>query len=608
MSIDRILLAAAVMITAAVVAGAVAKRVNLGSTVAMLVVGIALGPHSPWPLLTGHVEDLQAFGEIGVILLLFLVGLDTQPRRLSTMRRLAFGLGSAQYLLTTAAIVGLLMAIAGLHWQAALIVALGLAMTSDAVAIQSLEDHAETASPLGRAVTAVVIYQGFAAIPVLAMIPVLAAPGQDPTPPLYKVLEVGAAIGAVYFAARHALPNILAFAARRYGVETFNLIVIAAIFAAAWVMDTVGLSSALGAFMVGMLLSTSIFADQIRASVSPLKGQLLAVFFIAIGMSIDLREVVALGGALLHYLSALVLLKVAVAIALALAFRLGVRTSILAGLLLAPFDEMAYLIFTSAYTGGLLPDRVYALGLLMISFSFVISPVLINLGYTLSARFTREPTADMPLEAISGSTRGHVIVVGYSYVGRVVCMILARAGIPYVAFDVSLERLADARKWKHNVHYGDVTNPAMMGALAIANARAVIVTTRDYSAVKRVTGNLRAFYPRVKVMTAVPYLFQRDELRRMGAKYVVALTPEGTLSLGKLVLVELGSRQDEIEAIIDSFRAGDYAPMRNAGDDTRKSGAETARGHASRAGDRSPTSSSDAGRDDAPEAGTRERT
>ena len=265
------------------------------------------------------------------------------------MRRLVFGLGTAQYLLTTAAIAGLLIAVANVHWQAALIVALGLAMTSDAVAFSSLEEHAETASPRSQAVMAVVIYQSLMAIPVLAVIPVLASsPGQAPAPTVFKILEVGAAIAAVYLFARYALPKALAFTARTHSIEGFTLTIIAAIFAAAWVMDTVGLSNALGAFMVGMLLSTSIFADQIKASVSSVKGLLLGVFFIAIGMSINLREVIALGGQLLHYLPTLFLLKIALVIALALAFRLGFRTSVLVGLLAAPFDEIAYIIFSSA--------------------------------------------------------------------------------------------------------------------------------------------------------------------------------------------------------------------------------------------------------------------
>jgi len=560
-------LAAAVMITATVVAGSVAKQLNLGSIVALLVVGMALGPHSPRPLLTSHLEELQTVGEIGVILLLFLVGLETKPEKLSSMRRLFYGLGTAQYFLTTIAVAGLLIAVAHLHWQSALIMALGLAMSSDAIAIASLEEHAETASPQSRAVMAVVIYQCFMTIPVLAMIPLLAAsPMQGaPVPWVFEMLEVCAAITTVYLFTRYALPKILATAARKYGIEAFTLIVIAAIFAAAWGMDTVGLSNALGAFMVGMILSASVFAYQIKASVSSIKGLLLSVFFIAIGMSINLKEVIGIGGELFYYLPALFLIKVAVVIALGLGFRLGLRASVLAGLLLAPFDEIAYVVFSSAHKSGLLTERAYALGLTGISFSFVLSPVLINLGYKLVDCFKTETKPDLPLKALSKSIHDHVVVVGYSYVGRVICIMLEQANIPFIAFERRLDRIAEAKKEKRKVYFGDVTSPGMMNALAISRARAVIVTTRDYSAAKQLISTVLHFHPNLKVMTAVPYLFQRDELRELGAAQVVALMPEGTLSFGKSVLGQLGIKPENIDPIMNSLRAADYASIRGVG-------------------------------------------
>ncbi|TMA82374.1 MAG: hypothetical protein E6J74_37650 [Deltaproteobacteria bacterium] len=468
------------MITATVVAGSVAKQLNLGSIVALLVVGMTLGPHSPRPLLTGHVEELQTVGEIGVILLLFLVGLETKPAKLSSMRRLFLGLGTAQYLLTAITIAGLLIAVARLHWQSALIMALGLAMSSDAIAIASLEEHAESSSPQSRAVMAVVIYQCFMAIPVLAMIPLLAAsPIQGaPVPRVFETLEVCAAITIVYLFTRYALPKVLATAARKYGIEASTLIVIAAIFAAAWVMDTVGLSNALGAFMVGMILSASVFAYQIKASVSSIKGLLLSVFFIAIGMSINLKEVIGIGAELLYYLPSLLLIKVAVVIALGLVFRLGFRASVLAGLLLAPFDEIAYIIFSSAHRSGLLTERAYAMGLTGISFSFIVSPVLINLGYKLVDRFKTETKPQLPLKALSESIHDHVVVVGYSYVGRVICIMLERANIPLIAFERSLDRIAEAKKEKRKVYFGDVINPAMFRSQTIDRQSATLPSER----------------------------------------------------------------------------------------------------------------------------------
>jgi CPA2 family monovalent cation:H+ antiporter-2 len=212
-----------------------------------------------------------------------------------------------------------------------------------------------------------------------------------------------------------------------------------------------------------------------------------------------------------------------------------------------------------------LTERAYAMALTGISFSFVVSPVLINLGYKLVDRFKTETKPDLPLKALSKSIHDHVVVVGYSYVGRVICMMLERANIPFIAFERRLDRITEAKKEKHKVYFGDVTSPGMMNALATSRARAVIVTTRDYSAAKQLISTVLHFHPNLKVMTAVPYLFQRDELRELGAAQVVALMPEGTLSFGKSVLGELGVGLDSIEPIMNSLRAADYASIRGVG-------------------------------------------
>jgi glutathione-regulated potassium-efflux system ancillary protein KefC len=567
MDTDQILLAVVVMLTAVVIAGGVAKKLNLGSIVALLAVGMALGPHSPKPLLTDHVDELQAVGEIGVVLLLFLVGLGTQPTRLLSMRRLVLGLGTAQLLLTAAAIAGLLIAVALEQWQWALIVGLGLAMSSDAVAISTLEERAESASPLGQAVMAVLINQNFMVIVVLAVIPILAAGPTHgiPVPNLDKAFEVIAAVAAVYGLGRYALPNMLTWAARRLGFESFTLIVVAAVFGAAWIMDRVGVSMALGSFMIGMILSTSEFAEQIKASVALMKGLLLGLFFIAVGMAINLQEVAALGGEFLLALPALLLIKFAIVLVLALTFGLRLRSAVLAGLLLMPLDEIAYVIFASAHGSGLLSARAYTVGLTMISFSFILSPVLINLGYKLSDRLASTSKPDVPPKSLSESIENRVVVVGCSYVGRAICAILELAKVPYIAFEIDFDRLSEAKKRKHNAHYGDVTEPMMMSTISIARARSVIVTTSGYEATKRMIGNLRQFYPNVPVMTAVQYLVQRDELRRMGASQVVALMPDATLRFSRSVLRSLGVSPDEVESIINSFAADDYAVMRGIG-------------------------------------------
>jgi glutathione-regulated potassium-efflux system protein KefB len=261
---------------------------------------------------------------------------------------------------------------------------------------------------------------------------------------------------------------------------------------------------ALGAFMIGVLLSTSLYADQVKAAVTPAKQWLLALFFISIGMAIDLKQVAELKSELLLYLPALLLIKFAVLFVVARLFDLGLRAATLTGLLMMPFDEIGYVVLASANASGLVSARNYTVGLSVISFSFIVSPVLINLGYKLSDR--QNDRAIDTAQGAGNEAMESVVVAGYGYVGRAICAALERARIPYTAFEVDPESLARGRKSKHSVRYGDITDPTMMGSVAITRARLVIVTTRSYDSAKRMIGNLRQFYPHVPVMTAVQLL------------------------------------------------------------------------------------------------------
>ena len=570
MNIGSLLLAVAVMLFATALAVGVANRLKLGSIVALLTVGMALGPHSPKPLLTTHVDEMQAVGEIGVMLLLFAVGLDIKPSRLWSMRRLVLGLGSAQYALTAAAILAFFVAIAGfagVEWQSALVLSLGLAMSSAAVPLPILQDRGETASAHGRAVIAIDIFQGSMAIPVLAFIPILGvgSGAAGYAADIRKILAVLAAIAGVYILGRCLLPRALTLTARNLGPKGFPMIVLAAVFFAGWWMDTAGISMALGAFMIGVLLSTSVYAEQVKAAVAPARQWLLALFFIAIGMAIDLKEVADFRAELALYVPALLFIKFVVLFGLARLFRLGWHSAFLLGLLMMPFDEIVYVILASASANGLLSGRDYAVGLIVISFSFIVSPVLINLGYRLTGRLSGGRTGVTPAQ-MNGPMENAVVVAGYGYVGRAICFMLQRANVPYRAFDTDPLHLAWGQTSRHNVYYGDITDSVMMSSVGIAHASLVIVTTNSPEATRRIIGNLQHFYPHVPVMTAVQYLAQRDELRKMGANRVVALAPEGVLTFGRSVLDSLGIAAAEIERIVSSLQSKDYSALRGAND------------------------------------------
>src|SRR5262249_41540589 len=563
MNVEQLMFAGAVLLGATAAAVSFARRLNLGSIVALLAVGMALGPHSKWPLIEGHVAEMQEVGEIGVTLLLFVVGLEIQPARLWSMRRLVLGLGAARYGLRVVSIGALLLLPPGMHWQVVLVTSLALAMSSDAIALPILQERRDGGAPYGRATIAVGVFQSLMMIPALTVIPVLSGgPAQGGhAAELVKLIEVLVAVGVVFALGRFVIPRALSLTARDPGSGAFTWVGLAGVASAASIMESVGVSMALGAFMIGVLLSTTVFAEQIKAVAAPARQALLALFFIAIGMAIDLKEVGALGYDLLLYLPLLLAVKFLVMFGLALAFRMNLQAALLAGLLLMPFDEIGYVILANAKANGLLGARAHAIGLAVISLCFIVSPPLIALGYAAVERMRRKAGLAEAQRSAADVPPDEVVVIGYGYAGRAICTMLQRAEIRYVASTDDLQLLPEAARRGHHVRYGDFTEPAMMQAISIGSARAVVMASGDQASTLDTIGSLRRFYPDVPVMAAVSSVTQRNEARERGARLGFPLAPEGTLIFGPAVLESVGGRDQQVNSIVNALRANDYAAL-----------------------------------------------
>ncbi len=562
MDIDQLMRAVAIVLAVTAVAVSIARRLNLGSTLGLLVVGAALGPHSPHPLLgIEHVDELQAIGEIGIVLLLFLLGLDIRPARLWAMRGMVVGLGTAQYVLSTAAIAGVLLLQGVGSGQPVVVIGLALAMSSAAVALPALTEHGDSGSLQGRATIAVQILQSFVLIALLTVIPLLGGPvGSIHAPGLRRTAEVLGVILAIQVGARWVLPRLLTLTATSLGSGAFTLTIIAAVFGTAATLDSLGVSMALGAFVLGVNLSGSIYVDQLKVAVDPAKQLLLGLFFITIGMALDWREVLAAGGGPMLLLLALLAVKVGVGVGLGLVFRFGLRASLLTAVLLMPFDEVGYVILGSARATGLLSPRVHALSLTFISVSFVISPLLVNLTYRLTAHLRKVAASSGKMPSVAG----RVVVAGYGAGGRGVCLILEAAGIPFVAVDEDLDRLRLARRLGHEVRYADLSDPALLTTLDVDRARAVIVAVPEFPIGRRLVDALKRFHPAVSTLVSVQTLGQQESMRQLGVEHVVALSLEGTLRFSRLVLTSLGVEEHTTESILTTMEADDYAAMRTA--------------------------------------------
>lgn len=558
-----LLAAAVVLLAATALTTALFKRIGLGSVLGLLAAGVLVGP---WGLqVTEDVAELRHIAEIGVVFLLFIIGLEMQPEKLWSMRRQVFGLGILQVLVTGAVIAALELAI-GEPIEVAILIGLGLALSSTAFVVQMLTERGEFASEHGRGAFSVLLLQDLAIVPLLALVPILAGDAADAEadglPVWVQALEIGALLVAVFAVGRYLLPMLLHRLAEQRNREAFAVVAALAVIGAAWAMDTVGISQALGAFMVGMLLSGSAYRHQIEAVVEPFKGFLLGLFFISVGMSIDVGRLWTEGLVVGGQVVALLAVKAAILFALCLAFRMSRPAAAHVSLMLPQAGEFGFVLFGAAAAAGLLSEAQYGHLILIISISMAATPLLAKAGDRLAAALA-PPATDQQASAQWGAGMDrHVVVAGFGRVGRVVCLMLKRAGIPYLAFDRDPRRVELGRREGLDVHYGDVSNVHVLSAAGAGRAAALVVTVNEVAVAEKVVSSMRSSYPDVPIQARALDLNGRDQLLRLGVNWATPDTTEASLMLGQAVLEHLGMPLADAEDLAKDMRYDDYAPVR----------------------------------------------
>ena len=562
MSTSELMLGASMMFAVAGLALLAARPLHVGSIVALLCAGVALGAHSPLSLAAGHAEQFQAVGQIGVILLVFAVALDVRPGKLWASRRIVAGVGAGQYLGTTLATMALVMMATSAPWNVALTIGLGLAMTSSAVSIPYLQSHGEMGTPRGRTFIAVDVFQSLMVAPVLLVLPILAKhPVAAGTPPAIALLKVAVAIAALAALTLVALPRLLRWASGSLGSGAFSALVLGAVLFGSWITDWAGASAAAGAFVMGLALSNSVFASQIKAVVAPARQLLIALFFMSIGMAIDPGEIASMWRELLLYVPAIFLVKLAVGYAVIRVARLATRDAAIVSLLLMPLDEIAFVIFAGARDGGLMDPRGYALSLAVLSASFLLAPLAIEAGYRIASR--RGAAPDAPPEALA--LDAPVLVIGYGLLGHSLCTGLEQAKIAYRCIDDDLDNVGRGTRRGHSVTYGRIDSPLSLWSFGANRARLVVVAPESFPYAVGVVERLLQFQPNVPATAAVLFLAQRDKLRALGCERAFAIAPEGALDYASQVLRSLGTGDERTASIVDALRRGDYGELRPAG-------------------------------------------
>ncbi|TQN03930.1 Kef-type potassium/proton antiporter (CPA2 family) [Acidovorax temperans] len=549
-------------LSAAVLAVPLAKALGLGSIIGYLAAGIAIGP---WGLgLVSNVQDILHFAEFGVVLMLFLVGLELQPSRLWAMRRPIFGTGSAQ-VLGCAAVLFAAGWLAGLPWRISLVAALGLALSSTAIALQVLAERNLMRTSSGQAGFSILLFQDVAAIPILALLPLLGAAagaGDDHSAGevLLEALKIVGVIGAIVLGGRLLLRPLLRWIAKSRTPEIFTAASLLLVVGIAYLMVMVGLSMALGAFLAGVLLADSEYRSELEADIEPFKGLLLGLFFIAVGMSIDfgvlMRSPWLMAGILLGFLA----LKAVVIYTLAKVAGVPYQERPVFTLLLAQGGEFAFVVFQAAAGAQVFSAETASLLIGAVALSMLISPLLLVLvDRALLRRYAQLKPAAPPEQEISEPQEAPVIIAGFGRYGQIVARVMLAQGIPTTVLDHSVEILEIARAFGYRVFYGDATRLDLLRIAGAEHARVLVVAVDDPEQSLKIVTLARKHFPQLQLVARARDLTHWNALRDLGVTLVQRELFESSLESARTVLELMGQSPTRAQEMTRRFREHNIA-------------------------------------------------
>ena len=542
------------------------SRLGFNPVLGYLAAGALLGPLGlgsliqTFPVLfwftVGDAKDVAGIAELGVVFLLFLIGLELSLHRLLTMRRLVFGLGGLQVLVTTALLAGLAVYF-GKTPSEALILGASLSLSSTAIVLELLSKQERLTTNLGRASFSVLLAQDLSVVPLLILISLLA---QGPKGPVLgslgnALVQAAIALAVIVVFGRVLLRPLLRLVASTRSRELFVATTLFVIIAAGVITNQAGLSMALGGFVAGLLLAETEYRKAIEATIEPFKGLLLGIFFFTVGMDIDVRELlrepIILAGAVVG----LIAVKSVLIVGLAKLFRLSWPVAVEMGLLLGAGGEFAFVSITMAANLRLIDPATATFVLAVTSVTMALIPFMSFLARYSASRLRaaagREP---LELSVRPNADEKHAIVVGYGRIGKVVCTLLREHGIAYIAADSDPSTVTRDRRDGHDVYYGDATDPKFLEICGLANASGVIITIHADDLIDTVVEHVRAVRPDVLIVSRARDANHARHLYRLGATDAVPETIEASLQLSEAVLVGLGVPTGPVIASIHEKR------------------------------------------------------
>ncbi|AWK88867.1 monovalent cation:proton antiporter-2 (CPA2) family protein [Azospirillum thermophilum] len=546
------------LLLAAIIAVPLFQALRIPAVLGYLVAGMALGPHTPGPVV--DLEMPQILAEFGVVFLLFAIGLELPLSRLQAMRRYIFGLGLMQVFFTSA-IIGAIGYGFGLTPEAAIVTGGMLAFSSTATVLKLLVERGETVARFGRISVAVLIFQDLAVVPLLTLLPLLA--GESTSIPYALGLagvKAVAAILVIMLLGRFVVRPAYRFVASANSPEVFTAANLFVLLAIGWLTAEAGMSMALGAFLAGMLLADTPYRHQVEADIEPFRGLLLGLFFMTVGMTLDLPAMADRADMILLVTVSLLAGKSTLLFLLCRLSGLGLATSLRIGLLLAQGGEFAFVLIGKATALKVMDGETGLLLSSSVALSMAVTPLIGTAAQRLAQAIEARRGAETFGVEADGRT-GHVLIAGYGRVGAAVARLLAAHDVPFLALDLEPQRVARARQHGLPVYYGDASQEVVLRVAGIERARAAVITLNRPERAERAVEAIRRAAPDLPIVARAHDLGQRGILSAAGATAVVPETIEASLHMAALVLRKAGIDPQTVDRNLQAYRDGNYEAL-----------------------------------------------
>ncbi|MDF1632318.1 monovalent cation:proton antiporter-2 (CPA2) family protein [Mycoplana sp. MJR14] len=543
-----------ILLGGAVLAAPIFKRLGLGTILGYLAAGVVIGPILHY---IHDGEEILGVAELGIVFLLFLIGLELQPSRLWQLRREIFGLGTVQVMTTGLALTALALLIGVEGWQAALIIGFGLALSSTAFALQILDEKGDTNTRYGQRAFSLLLFQDLAIVPLLAVIPLLAKQAPEDTTTAFQDFMVAiAAILSMLVIGRYVLNPLFQVIARTGAREAMIAAALFVVLGSATLLQFAGLSMAMGAFLAGVLLSESSYRHELEADIEPFRGILLALFFMAVGLSLDIDVVYRNYQVILVAVPALMVVK---AIVIYLICRMGRsphNDAVRVALLLLQGGEFGFVLFSAAASAGVFSSAVASLLVVIVTVSMALTPIAALLSSVLIKDDAREE-----IEEDFEGAGSDVLMVGFSRFGQIASQILLASGRDVTIIDFSADRIRQAASFGFRIYFGDGTRKEVLRAAGIERAKIVAVCTHKAEITDRIVDLVQSEYPNARVFARSYDRIHTLSLRSRGVDMEVRETFESGLVFGRRTLEALGVADEEALAITNDIRRRDEARL-----------------------------------------------